>query len=318
MALIWLVNGILTHYFVQIVSDLGFAKMLINSINGSLSCSITGVTLHHGGLSRVSLTKTPKELGIRFSTGGHSVLLSVDSLSDHVLHTTSLRSGGIRVSCIEHFTSACYGLGVRGCFVKIEGDNEFPILDGSGKVWIDLISRLLRNDGSDELDRLPISHPIHFRLGNSEYSVHPFDDLSVECYINFPGTPIGEQYYIYNHSKENFIREIAAARTFLKHPIDSTNERPYERLLGLRAANSSQQSVLLYNRESFLSPLRFPDEPVRHKILDFFGDVSSIGFLPIGHFTLKQPSHAGNIAFAKFIYNQIQSSYTCYSLSEIG
>jgi UDP-3-O-[3-hydroxymyristoyl] N-acetylglucosamine deacetylase len=121
-------------------------------------------------------------------------------------------------------------------------------------------------------------------------------DLTIACFIAFPGTVIDRQSLALRITEDGFVGEVAPARTFvLESDILALRER------GLIKGGTPELAVVA-GRDAYLNPpLRFPDECVRHKILDFLGDLALVGGVPRGHFMVVRAGHASHLAFNLFL-----------------
>jgi UDP-3-O-[3-hydroxymyristoyl] N-acetylglucosamine deacetylase/3-hydroxyacyl-[acyl-carrier-protein] dehydratase len=209
---------------------------------------------------------------------------------------TALQVGDARVEMSEHVLAALVGMGVDNCRIELNGP-EPPGLDGSALAYVEAI-------GSGGLEvqappRLPIviEEPVHAADGDAFAAAHPgppgrFDVTYNLDYSDNPG--IGKQSLCYSHTPEAFAREIAPARTFIR-------EKEVEWLRGQGIGKrTTTRDLLVFADDGSVrdNRLRFPDEPVRHKILDLIGDLALVGRPVMGHILAHRSGHATNAALA--------------------
>jgi len=224
-----------------------------------------------------------------------------DRVSQTVL-STELRSptdSTATVRTIEHLMAALVGCGVGAALVEIDGP-EVPLLDGSAAQWCEAIAQVGLAPLPEPLDRSdpsPIAEPIWVREGDAFVAALPSPELRFSYGIDFALAAIGNQWHSWSPgaafgpidtdpSPGSFSREIAPARTFgLAHQIEQ-----------LRAANlirgGSLDNALVCGEAGWLNPpLRYENEPARHKILDLVGDLSLLGAIPRAHYLAYKASH---------------------------
>ncbi|MEP6903266.1 MAG: UDP-3-O-acyl-N-acetylglucosamine deacetylase, partial [Actinomycetota bacterium] len=200
--------------------------------------------------------------------------------------TTLLRRGVLLSTC-EHLLSALRGAGVDNCFIELD-NIEIPIMDGSSENFIELIE----NAGISQQDAprhyLKILEKVEFVQADRKMSVEPSDKFEIECLIDFPHPFINRQSFHFELKNGSFGREIASARTF-----GFTAEIEMLRKANLALGGSLDNAIVL-TPDSMLNknPLRFPDEFVRHKILDIIGDFALLGMPVLGKIKAEKSGHA--------------------------
>lgn len=254
--------------------------------------SCTGIGLHSGAKITLSLHPAPANTGIRFVRVDLSPEVEIPALSDHVVDTTmatTIGEGEARIGTIEHLMAALSGLGIDNCRVELDGP-EVPIMDGSAAPFVYLIQ-----SAGIELQRemkrfLVIRKPVSVKEGDKEARFVPAPQLSISFTIDFDHPLIANQSFRMDFSDRFFDREIARARTFGFYEEVETLKR-----MGL-AKGGSLDNAIVVDDFSILNPdgLRFPDEFVRHKILDSIGDISLFGMPVIGHLQAFKSGHMLN------------------------
>ena len=232
-----------------------------------------GVGLHSGEQAVVRLVPSDKPgFQIRFTDQSESIRLSPDQVRDSQLCTT-LDLGSRKVSTVEHLLAALAGCGVTHAEIVLSG-SEVPLLDGSALNWVEALAEVGLQTASSARPTAPsVSQPLSRHRGSSVITATPADRFSVVGIIDFPQPAIGRQVLALDLSPQVFVDEIAPARTFgFREQVEQ-----------LRAAGLIQggalDNALVCDGDHWLNPpLRFPDEPVRHKLLDLIGDLALVGF----------------------------------------
>jgi UDP-3-O-[3-hydroxymyristoyl] N-acetylglucosamine deacetylase len=258
---------------------------------------ISGIGLHSGKTMDAVLSPLPVGSGIWFqrtdSPDARPVLASAENVTDTSLATT-IGLGPESVGTLEHLLAALGGLGISNLKVEVNGP-EVPILDGSAIPW----TRLLQKAGITTL-RAPRAY---FRVarpfsvadndGHKSLSVEPAARFSIECEIEFPGY-VGLQRRRFDFSQSAFVSEIAPARTFcLERDVEAMQKA------GKALGGGLDNAVVIGENGRVLNPegLRFRDECVRHKILDFMGDLALARNPVIGRFSAVRTGHTMNRRF---------------------
>ena len=256
-----------------------------------VECS--GVGLHSGGLSRVRLEPS-EEPGFRvgwLDAPQQPLQLLQPSQVCETQLCTALKLDQRRLATVEHLLAALAGVGLTAVTLLVEGD-EIPLLDGSAQPWVEAIAEAgLQGLGSRPVPE-PLSRPITLQHGQSFVTALPSDRLRLAAAIEFPQAAIGRQFFSLELTPEAFVRDIAPARTFgFREQVEQ-----------LRAAGLIQggalDNALVCDGDHWLNPpLRFADEPVRHKLLDLLGDLALAG-LPQAQVFAFRGSHGLHTALA--------------------
>ena len=221
--------------------------------------------------------------------------------ADHVVDTnsaTTVGAFGVRVRTIEHLMAAAAALGVDNAVVDIQGP-EVPAADGSAKPFMDL----LRSGGRASLPapRRPIvlSEPIRVGTESRWLEVLPADSLRVSYTLDNSHPIIGLQAGTYGITEDVFAQELAPARTY-----GFLRDVPAMRQNGLARGGSLENAVVVGKRSVLNDSLRYPDEFVRHKILDAVGDLALVGYPVVGHLVAHRAGHALHTEFAAKILEE--------------
>ena len=212
-----------------------------------------------------------------------------------VSYATSLMKKGVLISTTEHLLSAFMGLGVDNAIVELD-NLELPILDGSALPFVELIQKAGLRKQRRPRKYLRILHEVEMREGNKFISVYPADTYSVSYAINFPHPLIGKETFQVELSNGNYLRHLAGARTF-----GSREDEKAMRNMGLIRGASSENCIVLTRDGVENGPLRYPDEFVRHKVLDLVGDLALLGKPILGKIVADRAGHAMHTALVSRI-----------------
>ncbi len=207
-----------------------------------------------------------------------------------VSYATSLMKKGVLISTTEHLLSAFIGTGVDNAIVELD-NLELPILDGSAQPFVELIYQAGIRKQRRPRSYLRIRRALEMRDGNKFIAVYPADRYAVSYAINFPHPLIGKETFSMEIANGNYLREIAAARTF-----GSREDEQTMRNMGLIRGASRDNCVVLTRDGLENPPLRFDDEFVRHKVLDLIGDLALLGKQILGNVVADRAGHAMHTA----------------------
>jgi UDP-3-O-[3-hydroxymyristoyl] N-acetylglucosamine deacetylase len=200
-----------------------------------------------------------------------------------------LQKKGVLISTTEHLLSAFIGIGLDNAIVELD-NLELPILDGSAQPFVDLVRQAGLKQQRKRRTYLKILREFEVREGNKSIVAYPAAGYSVAYNINF-APPIGEQSFEIDLSRDLYRKELAAARTF-----GFLREEQAMRNMGLIRGASEANVIVLTDRGVKNGPLRFPDEFVRHKVLDLIGDLALLGKQVLGRIVADCAGHAMHTA----------------------
>ena len=206
-----------------------------------------------------------------------------------VSYATSLMRQGVLISTTEHLLSAFIGMGIDNVIVEID-NLELPILDGSALPYVDAFHRVGIREQRRRRETLRVLQPVEVREGNKFIGVYPGSGYRISYTIDFPA-PIGQQKTCVDLAAETYGSEIAGARTF-GYKADERKLRD----MGLIRGASAENAIILSESGPENGPLRFPDEYVRHKVLDLIGDLALAGRRLEGHVVAERAGHAMHTA----------------------
>ena len=261
------------------------------------SAALDGTSLHTGEKVTLRLQPAPVDHGIKFKRKDLQDEPTIDARIENlktVERATTIGEGAMRVHTVEHVLSALSAMGVDNAIVEMTA-NEPPIGDGSARPYVELIKKAGVTPQETPRRMFAIREPLHIETkGGSILVVLPDEKFRISC------TQVGpqgrfSQFYSTEITPAIFEREIAPARTFVF----------YEDVQPLMEKNlikgGSLENAIVVRGEAVLSkePLRFPDEFVRHKILDIIGDLALFGTRIRGHVVAVKPGHGPNAELAR-------------------
>jgi len=200
--------------------------------------------------------------------------------------STTIGNNGCRVSTIEHLMAAFFGLGIDNAMVELEGP-EVPIMDGSSAPFIFLLKNAGIKEQKAPKQFMVIKKNFKIQDGTRSVFIYPSKELKISYTIDFHHPLLRNQEYELCFSGKNFIKEISKARTFgFLRDIGILREN------GLAKGGSLDNAIIIDDfRVLNEDGLRYKDEFVRHKILDFIGDLAILGYPVIGHFVIQKSGH---------------------------
>ena len=261
------------------------------------SVEVVGIGLHKGIAVKLKLEPMPENSGIIFYRKDKGVTIPLKP--EYVVDTkmaTVIGKDGVVISTIEHLMSAIYAFGIDNLRVIVDND-EIPILDGSAISFV----MMLKEAGIKELEMpkkfLKITKEVEVRENEKFAKIVPSSAIEFNFEINFNHPMIGKQVYNFEFSTQNYINEIARARTF-----GFLKEVQYLRSIGLALGGSLENAIVLDDKGILNDNLRFSDEFVRHKILDAIGDMSLFGINFIGkYFAFASGHHLNHLLTLKVL-----------------
>ncbi|ALJ56272.1 UDP-3-O-[3-hydroxymyristoyl] N-acetylglucosamine deacetylase [Candidatus Xiphinematobacter sp. Idaho Grape] len=263
------------------------------------SATLTGISLHTGENVRLTVYPANPGHGVRFRRKDLPDQPIVEAKAENVKtveRATTIVKGSVQVHTVEHILSALAGMGVDNALVEMDA-NEPPIGDGSAQPFVQLIRKAGILEQEAVLSQFEVPEPIHVESREgSLLTVVPDSKFRISCTQVGPGGRF-TQFLSSIITPETYEKEIAPARTFVF----------YEDVRALMQngliKGGSLENAIVARGDSILSkePLRFPDEFVRHKILDIVGDLALLGRRLCGHVIAVRPGHGPNTELAKLL-----------------
>ena len=271
--------------------------MLQATIKKSVRC--TGIGLHSGKQVELTLLPAAEDTGILFSLrsgSGSAFMTPAPSLVVDTGLATVLGDGRETVATVEHLLAAVSGMGIDNVIIEVSG-KELPIMDGSAASFVYLLKQAGVRRQAKPRSVMAVKKALEFEQDGKYIKARPHDGFFIDYTIEFAHPLIGSQRMELEITPDNFVSEIAKARTF-----GFLKEVDYLHANGLALGGSLDNAIVLdeygvLNAEG----LRFKDEFVRHKLLDFIGDMAVLGAPLQGHFEVFASGHAMNNAFLRHI-----------------
>ncbi len=251
---------------------------------------IEGTGLHRGGPA--ALVMRPGRNGIALTKEGRRIPVTPHNVVDTRLNTT-IGDGEISIATVEHLMSALYGMQITDCEIELRGD-EIPVLDGSALPFIRQLSDAGTRALGLRLNPLRLSSGCRAESGDAWIEAVP-GPFSLTYEIAFAEPAIGVQRYCFRG--DGYEREIAPARTFGRlQDVEMMHKA------GLALGGGLHNAVVV-DGDTVLNPegLRFPDEFIRHKVLDALGDLWILGSPLLAEIHAHKASHALHVSLVKQI-----------------
>lgn len=263
---------------------------LQRTLKKEIVCSSIG--LHTGRKVNMHIKQAPVDTGIIFLRKDLDNASPIPAKFNYVSDTTlatSLCFNGVTVATVEHLLSAFSGMGVDNAIVELDSF-EVPIMDGSALPFVNMLKHVGTFSQGKTKKILVIKKPVSVKEGDAQAVLLPAAEFKISYEIEFNHVAIGRQFYNMTFSDVKYEKEICAARTF-----GFLNEVEYMQAKGLALGGSLKNAVVLDSRKVINKEgLRFPDEFVKHKILDAIGDLFLLGMPIIGHFVAYKSGHRLN------------------------
>ncbi len=291
--------------------------------------TLEGKGLHTGCTVRMCVKPAPEGAGIYFVRTDLEGTPKIPALADYVVDTsrgTTIAQGEARVSTIEHLMAALWTLGVDNAEIEIDGP-ETPILDGSSLLYAQELMRVGVQEQEAERDYLVIDDKVEFldALKGVDLAVFPDEAYSADVLVDYNSRVLGHQYATYSEG-DDFATSIAPCRTFVflhelevlrAHNLIKGGDLQNALVILEKEVSKEELDRLaeLFNKpkmempqDGILSndPLRFENEPARHKLLDLLGDLALVGRRIKGRVMAKRPGHHANTELAKLLRQESQ------------
>lgn len=291
--------------------------------------SVSGVGLHTGVAINATFKPAEANTGIKFKRVDLEGENEIDALAENIVETsrgTVIAKGDVKVSTIEHAMSALYALGVDNCMIEVSGA-EMPILDGSAAPYVKEIVAVGLEELDAEREFYVVRKKTEFvnEATGTKYTFMPDDDFSMTVMVNYPSVVLGNQFANLD-SIADFQNEVASCRTFvfvkeiealvknnlikggdLNNAIVVYDEKipqaEVDHLCDILGKSHIKADNIGYLNDE---PLRFENEPARHKMLDLIGDLALIGRPIKGKVIAVCPGHTANADLTKKLRKEIK------------
>ncbi len=288
--------------------------------------TLSGKGLHTASFVTAVFQPADAGTGIRLCRTDLEGKPCYQALADYVSATergTVLSNGEWRISTVEHALSALAGMGIDNCLIELDGA-EMPILDGSAQPYVEAVIKAGIKEQDADAHVFVVKRKLEWEQNGSRIELFPDDRLSVDVHVSFR-SPVLSNQFASIETYDDYAADIAPARTFCfvreVKPLLS---------MGLIKGGDLQNALVIYDelmpqqelnklalslgqethnasRLGYLSPLKFDNEPARHKLLDLIGDLSLLGCRIQGRIIATRPGHSINTAFCRLLRKEMLS-----------
>jgi len=253
-----------------------------------------GIGLHSGTKVELQLRPAAPNTGIVFRRTDLEPPVEIPVAATAVGDTrmaTTLDAGGAKIATIEHLMSALSGLGIDNCYVDVDAP-EIPIMDGSAASFVFLLQAagIVEQEAPKRFVR--VKKPVEIRDGDKWARLEPHMGykLAFSIAFNHPAIDATEQFVEVDFSRQNFVKDVARARTF-----GFVNDVEALRSMGLAQGGTLDNAIVMDEyRVLNADGLRADDEFAKHKILDAMGDLYVLGHPLLASYVAHKSGHALN------------------------
>jgi UDP-3-O-[3-hydroxymyristoyl] N-acetylglucosamine deacetylase/3-hydroxyacyl-[acyl-carrier-protein] dehydratase len=276
--------------------------------------TLEGVGLHLGEPVRLTFAPAEPGSGVRFRRVDLPETPEIPVRVEHAVQVerrTQLGSGATACHTIEHVLAAVVGQEIDDLLIELDA-SEPPIMDGSAQPFVEALERAGIVERGGTVEYLELRTPVRVVDGDATYEARPAPSLSLDITIDFPHPLIGRQTGRYEVSRSTFVRDLAGARTFgFMHEVESL------RTMGLIRGATTANAVVLDDEGVIDTTLRWPDEFLRHKALDFVGDLALAGRRVRAHVMAIKPSHRGTVALVREMTTSAARETRMFDINDI-
>ena len=275
---------------------------MLNQQTLNRPASFSGIGLHSGNRVNMTILPAPANSGVRFRRvdldGKPEIEARVENVSE-TNRSTTLAKGNVKVHTVEHVLAALAGYGIDNAIIELDA-NEPPIADGSSREFCKIILTAGIAPLAEKKEFFTVTEPLEIRLGETVMTLFPDEGFKITC-TSADKKGRFTQFYSTEVTPKTWEKDLAHARTFCFY-----EEIEYLIKNGLIKGGSLENAIVI-REDAVLTtePLRYPEEFVRHKMLDIVGDLSLLGKAIRGHIIAVRPGHAGNVELARKIIEQI-------------
>jgi UDP-3-O-[3-hydroxymyristoyl] N-acetylglucosamine deacetylase / 3-hydroxyacyl-[acyl-carrier-protein] dehydratase len=279
-----------------------FNQAVLNQQTLNRPASFSGIGLHSGNRVNMTILPAPADSGVRFRRvdleGNPEVEARVENVAE-TTRSTTLAKGNVKIHTVEHVLAALAGYGIDNAIVELDS-NEPPIADGSSREFCKIIQAAGIVPQAEKREPYSPSEPIELETGETVMTLFPDDSFKITC-TSADKQGRFTQFYSTEITPKTWERELSHARTFcfyeeIEHLIKNN----------LIKGGSLENAVVIRDDAVLTTePLRYPEEFVRHKMLDMVGDLSLLGRPVRGHLIAVRPSHAANCEMVRQIFAQM-------------
>lgn len=276
--------------------------------------SLDGIGLHTASKVNITFKPAPPDSGINFIRVDLPNRPIIKAAADYLVSSvhsprrTSIGQDGVEIQTIEHLMAALSGSGIDNIYIELD-NNEVPGLDGSSLNFLEVLNKVGTQEQEKERNYYFIKEPIFVEEDNAVLVALPSAQFKISYILNYNHPMLKMGFLELNLSSETFKSEIAGARTFcLENEVTELQEQ------GLGRGANYENTLVLGKKGVIKNKLRYPDEFIRHKILDLMGDLYLAGGPIKGHIIALRSGHSLNLKLVKKINRQKER----YSLGGVG
>ena len=282
-----------------------FNPSVLNQQTLNRPAEFSGVGLHSGNRVNMTILPAPANSGVRFRRVDLEGKPEIEARVENVAETnrsTTLAKGNVKIHTVEHVLATLAGFGIDNAIIELDS-NEPPIADGSSREFSKLIQAAGIVPQAEKREIFTPSEPIELESGETVMTLFPDDGFKITC-TSADRNGRFTQFFSVELTPKTWERELAHARTFCF----------FEEIEALIKNNLIKggclENAIVIREDAVLTtePLRYPEEFVRHKMLDIVGDLSLIGKPIRGHIIAVKPGHATNCEFARLIMAHMNKS----------
>lgn len=290
--------------------------------------SLSGKGLHTGKHVTVTFKHAKEDFGYKIHRIDLDGTPEIPALAEYVKfvdRASCLEKDGVYIYTMEHAMAALYGSGIDNCLIELDGE-EFPILDGSSKMYTDEIAKIGLEEQAAERKYFVVKEQMEYvsEDGLTKLTLLPDKDYNVNLVVAYDSPYLKMQYATYSENNVDFAKDFAPCRTFvflreiemlLQHNLIKGGDLDNAIVIVDRKISQEEVDRLakLFNydsievKEGILNNLTlyFDNEPARHKLLDVIGDLALCGRFIKGRVIAERPGHKANAAMAQKIYKAI-------------
>jgi len=264
--------------------------------------SFSGIGLHTGNKVTLKFNPAPINTGIKFVRtdieGKPEIPALVTNVKD-ISRGTTIGVGDVKIHTVEHILAAVTGMGIDNIIIEVDS-NEPPVADGSSLPFFEALKKAGTNIQGEPRQYYELTQPVSLYHNDMYVVIIPADEYRVSFTVSYDHPLLGCQYESFVISPESFEREIASARTFcFENEVETLKKQ------GLIKGGSLDNAVVI-GEKKILNELRYPDEFVRHKMLDIIGDLTLLGKPLKAHVMAIKSGHALNIKVAQKLHQMQQ------------
>lgn len=263
--------------------------------------SYAGIGLHSGNRVNMTILPAPPNTGLRFRRvdleGKPEIEARIENVSD-TTRSTTLCKGNVKVHTVEHVLATMAGFGIDNAIIELDA-NEPPIGDGSARAYCNMVRTAGTVFQGEPRNFFRPDRPLEVDMGETSMAVFPHDRLKISC-TSSDRQGRFTQYFTLELTPETWERDVSAARTFCFF-----DEIEFLIKNGLIKGGSLENAVVIRDDAVLTNePLRYPEEFVRHKVLDIIGDMALLGRPLCAHIVAIRPSHTVNCELARRLAEQ--------------